>query len=271
MSFINMNAGAVVATYTTLDIARGLVTGISSVNKFGAAPDGVQLTPTDIWSRADATPTQSIWLAPTAARIHNIVSTSVNDDGAPVGTGARTIRVYGLKTWADKETYEDIIMNGTTNVPTVNSYVIIHRMKVLTCGVSASGPNIGTITATAAVDGTVTAVILPTDGQTEMAIYGVPSTQSAYLLRWNCQVDKTSASAATVDFRLKVNENPDVQTTAFLRKDDMSLQSTGTSAQERLYAVPPKYAGPCIIKVQGTGSAADIDAESGFDLILVDN
>ena len=269
MPFMNMLAGAVAGTYTTLDIARGLVTGMSSVNKFGAAPDGVQVSATDIWSRANSTPTQQIWLAPTAARIHQIVSSDANDDGAPVGTGAQTIRIYGLKTWADKETSEDITMNGTTNVPTANSYVIIHRMKVLTCG--ASGPNVGTITATADTDGTVTAVILPGDGQTEMAIYGVPSTQTAYLLRWNCQLDKTSAAAVTVDFRLRVNENPDVQTIAFLRKDDMSLQSTGTNAQERLYAVPPKYAGPCIIKVQGTGSSADTDAESGFDLILVDN
>lgn len=30
-----------------------------------------------------------------------------------------------------------------------------------------------------------------------------------------------------------------------------------------------QIAGPCIIKVQGTASSADVDASSGFDLELV--
>ncbi len=38
-----------------LEVARGRVPGITSVNKFGASPDGIQTTQTDIWSRADAT------------------------------------------------------------------------------------------------------------------------------------------------------------------------------------------------------------------------
>jgi hypothetical protein len=250
-------------------VARGLVSGVTSVNKFGAAPDGIQTTATDVWSRANATPTQQIWLAPTAARVHAIVSSSANDDGDPVGTGARTIRIYGLKTWNLAESYEDITLNGTGSVNTANSYVIIHRMKVLTCG--ASGPNVGTITATADTDTTVTAVILPGDGQTEMAIYGVPSIQSFYLTRWSCAIAKASGTAAHVTFELRVNENPNVQTVAYLRKNDLAVQSTGNNNVEKVFALPPKYAGPCIIKVQGIASAADIDAKSGFDGYLVTN
>lgn len=252
-----------------LQVARGLISGVSSVNKFGAAPDGVQTTASDIWSRCNSTPTQQIWLAPTAARIHAIVSDSTNDDGSPVGTGARTIRIYGLKTWDLAETNEDITLDGTTPVNTANSYVIIHRMKVLTCG--TAGPNVGTITATAATDSTVTAVILPGDGQTEMAIYGVPSIQSFYLTRWSAAIAKASGTAAHVTFELRVNENPNVQTIAFLRKNDLSVQSTGSNNVEKHFDNPIKYAGPCIIKVQGTASANDIDAKSGFDGYLVTN
>lgn len=252
-----------------LEVARGRVSGIGNINKFGAAPDGIQTTATDIWSRANSTPTQQIWLAPTAARVHAIVSTSADDDGDPVGIGARTIRIYGLKTWDLAETTEDVILDGTTPVNTAQSYVIIHRMKVLTCG--ASGPNVGTISATAATDTTITAVILPGDGQTEMAIYGVPSIQTLYLARWGCHINKNAAAAATADFQLRVNENPNVLTTCFLRKDDISLQSNGTSAYTRLYPIPPSFPGPCIIKVQATASAADIDGKSGFDGYLVTN
>lgn len=251
-----------------LEVARGRVTGVTSVNKFGSAPDGIQTTITDIWSRANAAVTQQIWLAPTAARIHAIVSSSASDDGDPVGVGARTIRVYGLKTWDLAETSEDITLNGTTPVNTANSYVIIHRMKVLTSG--ATSINVGTITATAATDSTVTAVILPGDGQTEMAIYGVPSTQSFYLTRWSAAVAK-NATAVYCSFQLRVNENPDVQTTNFIRKNDLSVLSTGSTNVEKVFTNPIKYSGPCIIKVQAEGSANDIDGKSGFDGYLVNN
>lgn len=252
-----------------LTVARGLISGVSSVNKFGAAPDGIQTTATDIWGRANSTPTQQIWLAPTAARIHAIVSTSTDDDGSPVGLGARTIRVYGLKTWDLAETNEDITLDGTTPVNTANSYVIIHRMKVLTCG--ASGPNVGTISATAATDTTVTAVILPGDGQTEMAIYGVPSIQSFYMTRWSGEIAKSSGTAAHATFELRVNENPNVQTVAFLRKNDLSVQSTGTNSLSKTFPNPIKYAGPCIIKSQAIASGADIDGKSAFDGFLITN
>lgn len=252
------------------DVARGVVAGFSRINKFGAAPDGIQTTATDIWSRANSTPTQQVWLAPTAARQHAIVSTSTDDDGNPVGTGARTLRIWGLKTWDLAETSEDITLDGTTPVNTANSYVIIHRMKVLTSG--ATGINVGTISATAAApDSTVTAVILPGDGQTEMAIYGIPSTQTFYLKRWGTHINKASFTAVTADFQLRVNENPNVQTTNFIRKDDISLQSTGTSAYSRAYDIPPSFAGPCIIKVTATASSADVDGKSGFDGYIVTN
>lgn len=246
-------------------LVLGNIEGHTFVNKFGAAPDGIQVTPTDIWSRANSTPTQQIWLAPTAARIHTLVSTDAADTGF-------NVRVYGLKTWDSLETSELVAMNGLTGVPTVNSYVIIHRMKMIPT--AAKVTNVGTITATAAVDGTVTAVILlatgqPGDGQTEMAIYGVPSVQKALLHRWSVNIDRTTGVAVAVDFRLRVNENPNVQTTGFLRKDDISLTSTGTTVLERFYKVPPVFAGPCIIKVQGISTAADVEGESGFDLELV--
>jgi len=204
------------------EAARGLISGVSIVNKFGYAPNGIQTTATDIWSRANATPTQQIWLAPTAARIHAIVSTSTNDDGNPVGTGARTLRIYGLKTWDLAETSEDITLDGTTPVNTVNSYVIIHRMKVLTCG---GNNNLGTITAT----------------------------------------------AATAKFQIRANETPNIQTTCYLRKNDMSVQSTGSSSKDKYFSSPIKFAGPCIIKIQAIGSAADIEGQSGFDGYLINN
>ena len=251
------------------EVALGNVTGRSTVNKFGAAPDGVQTTATDIWDRANSTPTQQVWTAPTQARIHAVVSTSAED--AAGGTGAASVIVYGLTSWSTNEVSETITLTGVTPVNTTNSYVIIHRMKCVgQASTTGVGVNIGTITATAASDNTVTAAILAGNGQTEMAIYGVPSTKKALLLRWSGGINKTAASAATCDFEIRVNENPNVQLLGFLRKDDISVQSTGANVHERYYPVPPVYTGPCIIKITGIASAADIDAHAEFDIELVD-
>jgi len=251
-----------------LDVARGVIPGMSSVSKFGAAPDGVQTSLTDIWGRADAAATQQIWLAPTAARIHAIVSDSASDDGSPVGVGARTLRVYGLTSWSTVEVSEDITLNGTGAVNTANSYVIINRMKVLTSGTTSI--NVGTIIATAATDATVGAVILPTRGQTEQCVYGIPSTQKLYIDHLSLSMNATGATTA-VDFELLVNENPDVQTTNYIVKNTTELSSTGTSAILRRYTPLYQVVGPAIVKIQAISSSADTDASAGFGGVLITN
>jgi hypothetical protein len=249
-----------------LEAARGRVPGVATLNKFGRAQSGVQTTSTDIWSRADAAATQQIWVAPTTARVHAIVSTSASD--AAAGVGARTVRIQGLTAWNTAEATETVTLNGTTPVNTVNSYVIIHRMKVLTCG--ATDINVGTISATAATDGTITAIISPSQGQTQMAIYGVPSTQSLYMTRFYAYMNDPNASTR-VDAQLRVNDNPDVQLTNFINKFDLQLFNSGSSTDDISFNIPIKFSGPCIIKVQAIANIADVDMSAGFDGYLVTN
>lgn len=250
-----------------LEIARGNISGVTCVNKFGEAPSGVQATVTDIWDRADATPTQQIWTAPTQARTHTIASTDANDtDG---GTGARTVRVWGLTSWTTAETSEDVTMDTASPPVTSNSYVIIHRMRVLTSG--ATSVNIGTITATATTDATVTATIRPSEGTTHMAIYGFPSIQTAYLFRWYGSINKSSGAVGTINFKLVFNPEPNAQLTHFAIRSERGVQSTGTSDVDWHLPIPLKLAGPGIIKIQGIASAADVDGSAGFDIILIDN
>ena len=253
------------------EVALGNISGRMSVNKFGLAPSGVQSTETDIWDRADATPTQSVWIAPTAARIHTITSTSVDDNTS--ASGANSVQVYYLPSWDEKEESETItgdLYNSGSGIDMTNEAVIIHRMKVLPQATSEIA-NTGTITATAAVDDTITAAILPGNGQTEMAIYGVPSVQDVLLYGWSGQIDKASGTVGSIDFILRLNPNPNVQLLSFLRKDDLAVQSTGTSSENRHKMPPIKFSGPCIIKVRGKGSVGGLDASAGFDMILVDN
>lgn len=252
-----------------LAIARGKIPGIKHINKFGRAPSGLQTSVTDVWDRADASATQQIWTAPTTARVHNIVSTSSDDDGNPAGVGARTIRVFGLTSWSTSEVTEDITMNGTSNVATASSYVIIHRMFVLTKG--ATNVNVGVITATAQTDGTVTAQINVGEGQTQMAIYGVPSNQKVYMVKYYFSFNKAGGASSFINLNLLVNPEPDAELINFVVKHTQSAQSNGTSDPSHSFMPYFEIPGPAIIKMQGTASAVDIDASAGFDIIIIDS
>lgn len=247
------------------NVARGQVPGMSSVIVWGRAPAGVQTTATDVWDRADATPTQQIWLAPTAARVHAIVSSNVNDDGSPAGTGARTVTVYGLTSWSSSETSEVVTMDGVNPVNTANSYVTINKMVVTTHG--SAGPNVGTITATAAVDATITAVIRPGIGQSQMAIYGIPSTQSAYITK--VHTSTSSGVTTRVDFSLVKNIDPANFPAIFGNVRTLGDQIVGTNTFTDEFSAPLVIPGPCILKLQGIGASADVDSMGGFDLVLV--
>lgn len=265
-----LRATVIPVSHYGLEVAKGNIPLTTSLQKFGRATNGIQITPTDVWSRADASATQQIWTAPTTARVHAIVSSSAADVSG--STGAISVIVYGLTSWTANEVSETVNLNGVTPVNTVNSYVIIHRIKCIAQASTTNvGVNVGTITATAATDATITALVLPSQGQTQMTIYGLPSTKTLYIYRLYAYMND-SAGATRVDVQLRVNENPNVQLHGFINKFDLQLYNSGNSAYDVRSEVniPFKVSGPAIIKVQGVANAADIDMSAGFDGYLVE-
>lgn len=241
----------------------------SPVNKFGRAPTGTQTTATDIWDRANATPTQQIWLAPTAARIHTIASTSGND--VTGGTGANSVEIFYLPDWDSVEVAETITGNLNGGIAMENAAVIIHRMRIIPQATSTSA-NVGIITATAAApDSTVTAQINAGEGQTQMAIYGLPSTQTLKLANYYGTINKAQGAAASINYSLLVNPSPDINTLVYLTKNTRGLQSTGKSGDTWPWEPYFEISGPAIVKVQGIASAADVEASAGFNGYLVTN
>ena len=254
-------------TDDNLLIGLGVYNGITHVNKFGRGTNVDSGVATDIWDRANATDDQKLWVAPTASVLHNIASSDVNDTAA--GTGARTIEIFGLTDFDTKEICEIITLNGTTDVPTVNSFVIIHRMEVLTKG--ATSANVGTITATGIGGGNpVTAQINPGEGQTLMAIYGVPSNTIVWLTNFYGSVQKVG-SGRDVLIRLVSNREPQTELLNFTTKHVFNITGGGASDVQHFFGPYKEFQGPCIIKMEATGDANDMDVSAGFDLILVDN
>lgn len=251
-----------------LAAARGLVEDHYPDQKFAHAPNGIQTTRTSIWARADGTGgAQQLWVPPTAARIHQITSTSGNDTSA--GTGARTVRVWGLLSWTqtDHETFEDITMNGTSNVPTTNAYVIIHRIRVTSNGTSRW--NEGDISATADTDGTVTAQMPATQGSTQLAVKGIPSGWQAFIYRLTAEIGRASSQARTATFSVEDWEMSDPSNININVRDELNPQSTGTNSISKKYEFPLRFTGPCIIHITAISSANDVDGAATFNHITV--
>jgi hypothetical protein len=252
-----------------LEVSRGNIPGAGFINKFGRNLEIDSGTTADVWDGGKVTGGNSlVWVAPTQARIHALVSTSTDDDGSPVGLGARTVRIWGLTGWDTDEVFEDVIMDGTDPVNTSNSYVIIHRMRVLTNGGTS---NVGDIAATAAVDGTVTARMLPTEGQTQMCIYGVPSTKDIFFLQTYAAINKGSAggSAGYVDVILQINQTPQDQLTGFVNKRTFGLSLDGSSQVTRDELIPSKFAGPALLKLEVSSATNNMDVSGGFTALLI--
>lgn len=95
------------------------------------------------------------------------------------GTGTGVIHVKLAYQLDGTAITEFVVMNGTTPVNTVNSIFRLNRLH--THGVGSNGANVGTITATAATDATVSAQINPSNGQTLMAIYHIPIGYTGYM------------------------------------------------------------------------------------------
>jgi hypothetical protein len=247
-----------------LDIPAGKEAGMIAVNKFGRNPDIDSAAAEDVWDLGGD------WVAPTQERIHDIVSTSGNDDGSPVGTGARTVEIQGLnENWQIVK--EIITLNGTTDVPTVNTYRRIFRMKVLTVG--ALGENVGIITATAQVDGTVTAQISATNNQTLMAIYTIPAGMTGYMKCYYGSLNQGSVSPISlVNLRLLVKPDASQSDSPFQIKHMFGLSVQGGKPGRHDFTPYFPITEKSDIKMRVTDiTQNDSDVSAGFDLILVDN
>jgi hypothetical protein len=254
------------------EVAKGNVPKHHAVNKFGQVTNADAGVITDVWDAA----AQPVWLAPTAARVHEILSTSDEDSdtGGTIvqGDGARTVEVFGLETWNDAESSEIVIMDGTDGVDTVNSYVIIHRMEVKSSG--NLGPNAGLITAVAATDLTVSAQIALAGpngkGQTEMAIMGVPSTQIGYMENFSASLARNSPTGAQSGVILMESMDVVSDPTIFIFKHTLTLKDDGVTTHDHGFGLFKKFVGPCIIKIAFTAADNDTFGDASFDMILVD-
>ena len=201
---VSTNTGSALLTSDFLaEVALGNVTNYSSIVKFGTTatlPAGAAIQ--DVWQGSGAYTGQPTGSAETI----EVFSSSANDTSA--GTGARTIRVFGLDDNWDEQT-EDFTLNGTTPVASVTLWRRVFRAFVLTAG--SGGENAGVLTVrhtttTANVFVEITAGF----NQTQIAAYTVPNNRMATMVNLNITAARTNGSNGSVDLRLITREQGSV-------------------------------------------------------------
>jgi len=170
-------------------------------------------------------------------------------------TGAAFVYIEGLNIFR-QEVKEFVILNGTTNVPTVNSYTRHNRLRA---SATTTAGTLGTITSTAQVDGTVTAQIVNGNNQTLMAIYTVPVGKSAMLISWWGAFSKKNT--ATAGIRLRAGVLDGVHYTVQVR----SISSSATSSFNHPFIVPVMIPAGADIWIEADTDANNSGISAGLD------
>lgn len=232
-------------------VAQGLVPGYSSFSVFGYNPD-VDTAEESVWPDGGIVPN------PTSASQLTIVSTSINDDGSPAGTGAQTVYIEGLD--GDYAVVsETITMNGTTGVTTTNSYLYVNQFYVATVG--STGYNEGDITAK--VSTTLYDIIATGENNRTTGHYCVPAGYTAYLMIGTFTCGQASGSTSVTGY-LKSHGPDGIQ-----RVIAVTTLNNGSAQYD--FANPVQIPEKTCIGATAKGSSTNNSAASMFNIMLVQN
>jgi hypothetical protein len=218
----------------------------------------------DVWSGGG----DFDWTKVAANATTTIESSSADDDGDPVGTGARTVRVEGLVietingVTGGRIYTEDATLNGTTAVTLSNLFAFVYRVQVLTAG-SGNG-NAGLLSVKHSTD--VIARVEIGDNQTEMALMIIPQFTTtgsyiryAFLRRVYGYLDGNSVANAGVVLQAAPKD-----TTVFAVKHRARV--TVGAPLDHVYTVRPRYSPGQKIRLRVTDvSAINQTISGGFE------
>ncbi len=240
-----------------LRVSQGIVTGASSVYKFGFNSD-IDTSEETIWSQG------GLYSYSTSAAVVYLSSTDANDTVS--GTGARTVTIEGLDS-SYVAISETLNLNGQTQVATTKQFIRVNRTYVATAGtngtaagtlyVATSGSSSGVPT------GTTYANIPQGDNQSQMGVYTVPAGHSFF-------IDSTSFTAAvatatnSVTTKLMTREESGVFRTRFINVIENNHLANN-------FEYPIKVPAKTDIELRAIGSAANNQVSGSFEGVLIAN
>ena len=222
----------------SIDIARGLVLGVSCINKFGY--HGGDVTASTVETVWDGNASTEIMPYPSAGVI--TISDNTDDTG-------ESVVIEGLDD--NYNQIEETVAVGGTGTKTFSR--VFRAFMESTDNTSDVGINQG---------GTFTALIKAGLGQTQMAVYTVPAGKMGFLTKIHGSSDRSTGNPA-VQFRLKVREFGSI----FRIKG--TYGTAGGNQFDYEYPVPLMIEEKSDIRIDVLADAA-VKCGAIFDLKLVD-
>jgi len=241
-----------------LAIAKGHVQEHINLHKFGRNPACALNTPEAIWNGGAAYTGHNA----VAAELLTVVSSDAADDAVAVGTGAWTVRLFGLDANWDP-LVEDVILDGVTPVDTVNTFIRMDRARVLTAGTGAK--NAGSITAAQKVTTANVMMVMPIGyNSTMIAAWTIPAGYRGFFTGWTASL----SGGATGNALVRLLARPEGQ--VFQVQEELSIVAAGASTIERVYITPKgAYDEKTDIFIEATAGSNGVGVAGSFDMLIV--
>jgi len=247
-----------------LAVARGLIPGITAVNKFGASPDVDNNQITDLWDFTAG----SIYNYQTSGIPLYMVSTAIPD--------SPTIQIQGLNERGEQTTVSQQVTSGRTPVligSDIGSTFLWYR--VFRGLITSATPQFGNISiyesgtvSTGVVDDRLKVKAYLSSGtfpanQTRMALYTIPSGKTGYIK--SLYGNLVNNTAAVIDYKLFIRPSGGV----FNIKYESVIDSNANSTWQHTYSVPLKIEPLSDIKINVRSDTTNTAVAGGFDIIIV--
>ena len=201
-----------------LQVARNQIAGHQTVSIFGYQAS-VGTTPIPIWENA------STYTFPTSASTLTLVSTSTSDN-----TSA-SVLISGLDANFNPIS-ETLFLNGTTGVTTVNSYLRVNSLVMVSPGTSQV-TNVGTITIKQSTN--TLAQINAGVGKSQSTVFTVPNGYTFYLDLAEVNTSNSYTGSVIVTYRVQALNNVTGVQLTVLQQPFVSLYSANRASDPFAY------------------------------------
>ena len=211
---------------------------------------------------------QALMNTPSTGQTLYLVSTDVNDDGSPTGTGAQTVRTVYLDAAGVQQVRTDTL-NGTTPVNIGSGYSFIQWMEVASVGsgeVSAGNISISSTNGAATV-ATTFEYVRAGGNRSLSGRYKVPSDCHAHMVHWD-----VAAIGTTMDTRIRatVFADDDTLSSVYHFVDRAFLAASVNISQSLEYRELPAGAIVKISAIPGNAPAGN-KLDCSFSIICMEN